>query len=209
MSRNAKIRKYTFHFLRLPVFSWENRLEIIVPPKEIRHEKTEPQKAGKNEYLCDSMFLSSCYERLIKGPDEELYLVTGTQYNNTKILTTMLPLKYKYQSIAGVAGDEESTRQQLKMVDAFGSRYLAYFHSHPGYGEDATRPSTIDISLQQKYERAKQFVIGGIFSRSGHVRFYSYEFPFTINVLGKRVRKVSDNVFQLEIQSENVPVQKA
>ena len=87
-------------------------------------------------------------------------------------------------------------------IHDYGLLPLGYFHSHPGCGPRATRPSDTDRQTQAIMEESGSKIIGGIFSRDGFVRFYANDWEPDIRIVGKQIRKVAQNVYHLEIKKE-------
>jgi hypothetical protein len=84
-------------------------------------------------------------------------------------------------------------------MDNFGSYLHAVFHSHPGSGPGATRPSDIDLATHQRFENGGYPLIGAIFV-PGYVRFFAANHPFSITIKGKGVEKVSGETHVYTIQ---------
>jgi proteasome lid subunit RPN8/RPN11 len=199
MKRKIRLRSVSFHLLGIGLFRLQVRKEKVIGVEEIRKER-ELKRDQVPDYLCNSRFLTECYEYLVERPEERINIVTGNEVNGTRVLETLVPVELSYSSVAGAKVDDDSILERLLDIESFGLKYFAYFHSHPGHGQGATVPSSIDRSLQEKYEVAGQDVIGAIFSRDGFVRFFSNNNQFRIQVAGKKVKKVGENVFKLETE---------
>ena len=149
-------------------------------------------------FLINSLFLRDCFRLLTKTADEGLHVVTGTKVRHLRTLERIVPVALSRQSVAGAAADDQSLAEELMKLNDFGMLPLAYFHSHPGRGIDATVPSGTDRRTQAVMEEAGAEIIGAIFSRDGYVRFFANAADPKVKVLGKKIKEVSANVFQLE-----------
>ena len=160
-------------------------------------------KAREPLFVINSLMLYECFQLLTRTEDEDLHAVTGSIIGNLRLLEHVIPLSLRVQNVVGAAADNYNLASSLIRLNDFGLRPLAYFHSHPGSGVNATCPSGTDRQTQSTMEESGSEIIGGIFSRDGYVRFYANKSEPNIHVLGRRVRKVGKNVYQLEVK-ENV-----
>ena len=79
------------------------------------------------------------------------------------------------------------THNLLIKLDQFGHKLLAHFHSHPGKGADATKPSGTDENFQKRLESAGHLAVMAIFSRDGFIRFVRLDQNFEIEIYGEGV----------------------
>jgi hypothetical protein len=159
-------------------------------------------KGGEPLFVINSLMLYECFKLLTRTEDENLHAVTGSTIGNLRSLERIIPLSLSKQNVVGAVADNNSLANSLIRLNDFGLRPLAYFHSHPGYGMNATCPSSTDKQTQATMEESGSEIIGGIFSRDGYVRFYANKCDPKINVIGKQVRKVGKNVYQLEVEED-------
>jgi hypothetical protein len=151
-------------------------------------------------FVVNSLFLHDCFRELTRTEDEGLHAVSGSVVGRLRTLDRMVPLRLSRQSVAGASADDRSLADQLIKLNEFGLLVLAYFHSHPGQGADATTPSGTDRRTQEAMEEAGAEIVGAIFSRDGYVRFYANRFQPKVKVVGKRIEEVMPNVFHLELE---------
>lgn len=157
-------------------------------------------EAVKPTFVISSLLLHDCFHLLTKTPDEGLHAIAGYGVGNTRTLERVIPVRLSRQSVAGAAAENGSLANELIRIHEFGLLPQAYFHSHPGHGVSATHPSNTDRQTQATMERSGSGIIGGIFSRDGFVRFYANKGEPNIRVVGKRVREIRKNVYQLEVK---------
>jgi hypothetical protein len=89
-------------------------------------------------------------------------------------------------------------------MDEWGNALYGLFHSHPGQGAPATRPSSIDLATHERYER-RYPLIGCIFVRDGTLRFFSATTTFSITICGKGVATINEDEHVFKIQNPRAP----
>ncbi|UCD56059.1 MAG: hypothetical protein JSV16_09405 [Candidatus Hydrogenedentota bacterium] len=170
--------------------------EAITDGKAIRGEEE------KRMFVINSMMLRDCFKRLTRTNEEDLIVVTGSCVDHIRSLERIIPVSLSRQSVVGAKADDQSLADGLINLYEFGLRPLAYFHSHPGLGIDATHPSGTDRETQSALEQSGGEIIGGIFSRDRFVRFYANGGEPNVKVVGKRVTEVEKNVYRLEAEED-------
>ena len=156
------------------------------------------QQVSVSVYVISSWFLYDSFIYLTRKPTEDLCFVTGLEFDGIYIPDNLVIFELEERNMVCAIGDFSSTHEKLLKMDEYGHRLLVHFHSHPGNGEYATSPSHVDKNFQERLERGGYPVIGGIFSRDGHVRFFSLKREFKIQIFGKGVKNVSKDVYQIE-----------
>jgi proteasome lid subunit RPN8/RPN11 len=175
-----------------------------VKPIRTQIKPALPETAARPSiFLANSLFLHECFAMLTRTEAEDVHAVTGSVIGNLRTLDRIIPLQLSLQCSVGAEAENGSLADAFIRLNDFGLLPLAYFHSHPGYGVQATQPSGTDRQTQETMEKSGSEIIGGIFSRDGFVRFYSNRKVPNVRVLGKRVKKVEQNVYKLEIE-ENI-----
>ena len=106
-------------------------------------------------------------------------------------------LPTKTRTMMGVTGDTRSTHNLLIKLEQFKHRLLAHFHSHPGNGADATRPSGTDEHFQKRLESAGHVAVMAIFSRDGFVRFVRLDQNLEIEIYGEGAEKHAPGIYRL------------
>jgi proteasome lid subunit RPN8/RPN11 len=147
-------------------------------------------------YVMNSLFPHRCYRRLMRVTPEDLHLATGIMLDGRFILTDIVVLSDVQQSPAGAFATPAAVRTGLLLMEAFGLRCGALFHSHPGVGARSTLPSGIDLRNHEAWEKAYP-LIGAIFSRSGHVRFFTSSGIPEVHVVGERARRIDGALYTL------------
>lgn len=203
-------KKLVVRVFGLSLFSLDSeRVRRKEPPKtEVRQPETPPaDKAieGKREkplFVINSMMLYDCFERLTRTKEEDLMVVTGSCVDHIRSLERIVPVSLSRQSVVGAKADDQSLADGLINLCEFGLRPLAYLHSHPGFGIEATHPSGTDRDTQSVVEQSGSEIIGGIFSQDRFVRFYANGGEPDVKVFGKRVTEVEKNVYRLEAEKD-------
>lgn len=157
----------------------------------------ESRQSGVRQYAVSSLFLHECYKALTADRDEQFFFLTGTVVNGTHVLDQRLEFKHTKRSIVGVVGNHADTHRLLIKLEQFGHRLLAHFHSHPGNGLEATRPSGTDTGFQKRLEDAGYPTVAAIFSRDGYVRFFRLDDDLEIEIYGSGVEQHGKNNFRL------------
>lgn len=158
-------------------------------------------------YVVSSWFLASCAETLLADPQghERLHFVTGVRMGTHRTLDRMVPVPIESHSAIHAAADQTGAQQALIELDTWGHTVHGLFHSHPGQGQDATRPSSTDLATHERYERGGYPLIGAIVVRDGYVRFFSHRADFSITVFGEGVRQIDTRLFQIQNLSGSSP----
>jgi proteasome lid subunit RPN8/RPN11 len=163
------------------------------------------------EYFISSWFLADCFSYLTSDPQrhERLHLVTGIKISpNQRTLERMVKVPLKLASEVDALADQYGLQKALIEMDQRGHPLYGLFHSHPGEGPHATRPSSKDFNTHERYEKAYPLV-GAIFVKDGFVRFFSNNTPFTITIYGEGVTPIdqSQHIYQIENPSPNLSLQ--
>jgi hypothetical protein len=201
----AKARHWDLDGAR-DVFS---RLSIII---RLYHAIREhlPHHHATPTYLVDAEFLIQAFAHLTKGRFEDIAYVTGPEADDdVLVLSRLVPLKLAQRSHSHARADLGDQLRVLTCLEEEGQRLLACIHSHPGIGPDGTSPSGFDIQTQANLEKGGYASIGGIFSRDGHVRFFSHKRRFRVIVTGTRAVAVGQNVFKLTLKKKTKGADRA
>jgi hypothetical protein len=158
-------------------------------------------------YVVGSWFLASCAETLLADPQghERLHFVTGLRIGASRTLDRMVPVPIESQSAIHATADQTAAQQALLELDTWGHTVHGLFHSHPGQGREATRPSSTDLATHERYERGGYPLIGAIVVRDGYVRFFSHRADFSISVFGEGVKQIDTRLFQIQNLSGSSP----
>jgi len=157
----------------------------------------EKKQSSIRQYTVSSLFLHECFKALTADRDEQFFFITGTVVNGTCVLDQILEFKHSKRSIVGVVGNHADTHRLLIKLEQFGHRLLAHFHSHPGNGLEATRPSGTDTGFQKRLEDAGYPAVAAIFSRDGYIRFFRLDDDLEIEIYGSGVEQHGKNSFRL------------
>ena len=152
-------------------------------------------RADDTRFLMSSFFMHECFSYLNRQEEESLHLVTGAESGKLNILSIIIPLTLKVQTIVEAEADPDELRLALNRMNRLTYHFLGYFHIHPGIGASATYPSGIDLKLQHRVERGYK-AIGAIFSRDGYFRFHATKIP-EIEIFGRGVERIDETLYRL------------
>lgn len=169
-------------------------LDSLARIDDALQEKTEHK--GRR-YVVSSLFLHECFKELTADRDEQFFFLTGATVRGIHVLDQKLEFQHAKRSVVGVVGNHADTHRLLIKLEQFGHRLLAHFHSHPGNGLEATRPSGTDTGFQKRLEDAGYPVAAAIFSRDGYVRFFRLDNDLEIKIYGSGVEQHDKNSFRL------------
>jgi hypothetical protein len=159
------------------------------------------------EYLASTLFLKDCAAYLVGDPHgrERLVLITGSRRGSVRTLERMVEVAHSEQSTTCAVADPLDLQRKLITIDLAGHSLHGLFHSHPGQGRGATRPSGTDLGTHQQHEQGGYPLVGGIFERSGYCRFFSHNRPFTITIYGTGVEAYEEHLFKISNLSYDTP----
>lgn len=157
----------------------------------------ERKQNAVRQYAVSSLFLHECYKTLTADRDEQFFFLTGAVVNGINVLDQRLEFKHSKRSIVGVVGNHTDTHRLLIKLEQYGHRLLAHFHSHPGKGLEATRPSGTDTGFQKRLEDAGYPTVAAIFSRDGYIRFFRLDDDLEIEIYGSGVEQHGKNSFRI------------
>src|SRR3984957_2104999 len=153
---------------------------------------------GPRRYVVSSLFLHECFKTLTADPDEQFFFVTGSEAEGVLVLDQSVEFAHQRRNRLSVVADMPSTHNLLIRLEQFGHKLLAHFHSHPGEGADATRPSGTDDNFQKRLESAGHLAIMAIFSRDGFVRFVRLDRNFEIEIYGEGVESYAPGIYRIK-----------
>jgi proteasome lid subunit RPN8/RPN11 len=157
---------------------------------------SEKKHTGR-QYTVSSLFLHECYKALTADRDEQFFFLTGAIVGGVNVLDQRLEFKHSKRSIVGVVGNQADTHRLLIKLEQYGHRLLAHFHSHPGNGPEATRPSCTDTGFQKRLEDAGYPSVAAIFSRDGYIRFFRLDDDLEVEIYGSGVEQHDKNNFRI------------
>ena len=188
------------------------QLEVMMSLADLKQQARRLMPAGAGDdgettYLIGSLFLYDCYRELVRGPDERMHYVTGLKLGDILTMDRIVSFDLDTATPVFAQGKLASSHEALVRLTRFGHRLHGLFHRHPGRGKEATRPSHIDLDTQERQERGKYPVIGGIFTEDGFVRFFSVRNRFQVVTYGEGVEHVAGTVYRLtETGQKPVPI---
>jgi hypothetical protein len=153
--------------------------------------------SGRRRYAVSSLFLHESFRKLTADEAEQFFFVTGSEIDGVMVLDQWAEFAHQKRSIMGVVADVRSTHGLLIKLEQFGHRLLAHFHSHPGRGSEATKPSGTDERFQQRLESAGHVAVMAIFSRDGFVRFVRLDQNLEVEIHGNGVEKHDAGIYRL------------
>jgi hypothetical protein len=171
--------------------------EFLESLDQIAAEATAKAEAGPQRYTVSSLFLHESFKKLTADQDEQFFFVTGSEVEGVLVLDQWAEFAHQKRSMTGVTAETRSTHCLLIKLEQFKHRLLAHFHSHPGNGADATKPSGIDANFQKRLESAGHVAVMAIFSRDGFVRFVRLDNNLEIEIYGEGVEKHEAGIYRL------------
>ena len=156
-----------------------------------------PSLATVPEFIVGSELLYEAYRKLCSIKTESILYAVGNSFGNSYSIVRLIDLKLDKSEYAYASADPAFSSKELIELEEYGTLLTCYFHAHPGNGINANHPSGTDISNQQRLEKGKYNTIGGIFSRDGHLRFFSDKLQYKVTISGKGVEHVSENAYRL------------
>ena len=178
---------------------YANRLSQVFEEKKVLLDLLSKRDGGASDFIFSSAMLVESFKYASQTEDEWVHFIVGVEWDNSLIGTRIVTFPYSRQSVVGVSGEHSATHKI--MIDTFESdhRLIAIVHSHPGWGIDANHHSSIDRKTQKLWEVGTE-VIGGIWSRDGYLRFFSYELGFQVNVVGNHLHRIEGekNVWKIQ-----------
>ena len=164
---------------------------------KIEAGSTSEQGSGPRRYAISSLFLHESFRLLTADQNEQFFFITGSEVEGVLVLDQRAEFAHEKRTTMGVTGDLRATHKLLIKLEQFGHRLLGHFHSHPGEGEDATRPSGTDHNFQKRLEDAGHIAVMAIFSRDGYIRFIRLDHNLEIEVHGDGIEKHASGVYRL------------
>lgn len=172
------------------------------PPLDQTKPAAPPAPDGTWHVQVSTLFLRESLAFLTEefaaenGPGRErMHLVTGTiTRDGVQVLSRIHAVPLAEQSAAYVKANPAETHFQIVELDeVHGHTLMSMFHSHPGCGADATRPSSTDRANQRRFDQLGIKAIAGICVKDGFFRFWTNDRPFELDVYGKGYRLVQDD----------------
>ena len=171
--------------------------EFLESLDQIAAETTTKPGYGCRRYAVSSLFLHESFKKLTADQDEQFFFITGSEVEGVLVLDQWAEFAHQKRSMLGVTGDTRSTHSLLIKLEQFKHRLLAHFHSHPGNGAEATRPSGTDENFQKRLEQAGHVAVMAIFSRDGFIRFIRLDENPAIEIYGEGVEKHEAGIYRL------------
>lgn len=171
--------------------------EFLESLEQIASENTG-ESTGPRRYVVSSLFLHECFKKLTADLDEQFFFVTGSESDGALVLDQSVEFAHERRNRLSVVANMPSTHNLLIKLEQFGHKLLAHFHSHPGEGADATKPSGTDDNFQKRLESAGHLAIMAIFSRDGFVRFMRLDQNFEIEIYGKGVENYAPGIYRIK-----------
>lgn len=174
-------------------------------------------------YIMSERFLSDAYHLLFDGVREAFkecfYYVGGFSITGPGkghyVWDHPIQVEFSDQRACGVRVDMASGGAALDQLREMGLSLVGHFHSHPGCGSGANKPSETDARFVKSLAAGRSIALGAIFSRSAtsddeaFVRFYAHQslHPFRVVIEGNGVKKLYENLFQIHVQPTYVAAQ--
>lgn len=138
-------------------------------------------------FVMNTYLLARCAQLLRHEYEEKMLFCAGPVLNRVYLLTDIFLPKLE-SSFACVKQAPGELARVVRILEPFGLKVTGIFHSHPGLG--VPHPSFDDYHYHAIAERLGYRVIGGIFTNSGYVRFFTHKIGFEVILLGRNVEVV-------------------
>lgn len=153
--------------------------------------------AGRRlDVVVSSLQLVESFRYCTECTDEGMHFLIGIDLDDSALVTGMRTFPYESRSAVHATADHNATHRIVRDTHNSGHRLLLIVHSHPGRGANANYRSSRDIECQRKWEPWNR-QIGGIWSRDGFVRFFSWQLPFAVRVIGSHLEQVEDDLWRM------------
>lgn len=148
-----------------------------------------------------TLLLRKAYDYLFSFRTEAFSYVVGFKdpIDSSFIPTSLITTKMSQRSWGGVVSDLKDTFDSLELPDFHAHPIIFAFHSHPGGGQPT--PSNKDINTIVELELSYDNIVGGIFSRTGHLTIFNShqnKKKFEIIICGEGVIKFGPNKYQIK-----------
>ena len=177
-------------------YSFRETQLVLKPRKDSKQNICSDLKGATRDeysYKTSSLFLRECADYLTSIPEEVIHLVTGLEISpNSYVIDKMEKVKFKSSTAFAKIDINDSFLKLVRMDEEYGHPLLGVFHSHPFGGVAGTHPSGVDKNLQDVLESSGYRAIQAVFSRDGHIRFFSNRLKFKVEVYGKGIEKIEN-----------------
>jgi len=153
----------------------------------------QPPEERPTIFVTGELFLRKSAKIVEFNGSEEGALITGVNMGNVKVLTDFVALN-KQATAVSIEALPEMVGQSLQKMEQLGMPLLGVFHSHPGGGPQG--PSRTDLDTHEALEKICP-LIGAVFTNDGHVTFYAKDLDFKVQIQGRNIEQLRDNVWKL------------
>jgi len=171
--------------------------DFIATLEQIEAENTGAPNTGPRKYVVSSWFLHECFKKLTADANEQFFFITGSVVNEIHVLDQCAEFAHQKRTRLGVVAEIPATHNLLIRLEQFGHKFLAHFHSHPGDGPSATKPSGIDENFQARLEKAGHVALMAVFSRDGYIRFVRLDQNLELTIYGEGVENHAPGIYRL------------
>jgi len=181
--------------------SLTNLTKVVPCPSKKQNTQTVLRRRKHPRILLSSMKAREIYDYLMTdGYNEKMCYLTAVydKETNTYVPIDILKPKMDVQSPVFVSGERHSILHTLSALDPYAHKMVLQCHKHPGRGIGSTFPSGTDIRNHRDLEMLYP-VIGAIFVRDGHFRFFTVRKPFRVDIYGEGVKRIDRQSFHLTI----------
>ena len=148
-------------------------------------------------YVASAPFLRRVLKSLLQYPEEDAKYIAGVRHDRFYMMEWMEEFDCDKRSSVRVVGNDMSCLKSQRRIEDNGYEQVVWVHTHSGHGEGAVFTSSIDMGTQRRLERGGYPTIGAVFSRDGFVLFFSDKLPFKMDVRGKGVTEIHENLYKL------------
>ncbi len=160
--------------------------------EKLHKHKPSPQL----NVVLSSVMLARSFDVCTEQPEEGMHFIAGFDFDGLRFGTHIVPFPYSERSVVGASGDHLATQRICAEIHEAGHTIVALMHAHPGSGQHANHPSSVDFKTQRLWEQTSRLV-GGIWARDGFLRWYSVNVDFEVEIVGNNMEKIDARQFKL------------
>jgi proteasome lid subunit RPN8/RPN11 len=188
-----RIKSRAFLVSPNPLQDISDQIENTLPIKTVLSKKTL-SKQGVPSLKLHSSLLYQLQHSLF--PAERMIVAAGMQENDEISISAVFDVTGK-ASVAGVHADPERLARALISMAETDTYLVAWLHSHPGAGPEATYPSAIDLGQEADWLKDySPLLISAIMVRNGFIRFWGKALEdgkVAVQIEGPGIQKCSDS----------------
>ncbi|CAG0986214.1 hypothetical protein PHYC_02038 [Phycisphaerales bacterium] len=181
-----------------PKFAWSvlRKYQEVVRERRLLTGLLPHPVKPVSSFAFSSWLLRDSFRICTATPDEGMHFVVGVEIDGIVVGTSIQEFAYAERSPVRAAGVHRATHALTIDAAESGHRIVGILHSHPGYGPHANHASGTDLTTHRLWEQTAPLV-GGIWSRSGHLRFFTAGRHAAVSVAGTHLEQIDEHNWKL------------